>query len=161
MVIERFSKPNVPLTTNFAVRFRVGREVLLVTRSEQRLCWPVTLLSVWVRASKPYHHGPDKLSGPLFFVERMAVLGLFLNKFKNIEQLVNSCVLLTTINFAVRFRVGIGVLLVTWSERRLCWPVTLLNVWVRASKPYHHGPDKLSGPLFFCGKSGGLRVVFK
>ena len=55
------------MTINFAVRFRVGRKVLLVARSEQRLCWPATLLNVWVKACNPYHHRPDKLSGLFYF----------------------------------------------------------------------------------------------
>jgi hypothetical protein len=56
-MLERFPKYPVSLITiDFAVRFRVGREVLLVARLGQRLCWPATLLNVWVKAYKPYHH---------------------------------------------------------------------------------------------------------
>ena len=44
-----------------------------MARSEQRLCWPATLLNVRVRACKPYHHRPDKVVRPFYFLLGLSV----------------------------------------------------------------------------------------
>ena len=64
-IIERFGLlVRIHICGEFSLSVRVGREVLLAARSGQRPpSGRVALLSAWVKAFKPYHHGAGRKSG--------------------------------------------------------------------------------------------------